>query len=100
VPFGTYHVVNSGTLTTRETVELIRKSRVCTKEFRFFDAEADFLRHAVKTPRSHCILDNSKGPCGRPASLVRHRRHGGIAPQLAKHRQSQVASRRSGNSAL
>jgi hypothetical protein len=60
VPFGTYHVVNSGTLTTRETVELIRKSRVCTKEFRFFDSEADFLRQAVKTPRCHCILDNSK----------------------------------------
>jgi dTDP-4-dehydrorhamnose reductase len=60
VPFGTYHMVNSGTLTTRETVELIRKSGVCTKQFRFFDSEADFLRQAVKTPRSHCVLDNSK----------------------------------------
>jgi UDP-glucose 4,6-dehydratase len=60
VPFGTYHVVNSGTLTTRETVEMIRKSGVCTKQFRFFDTEADFLRQAVKTPRSHCVLDNAK----------------------------------------
>ena len=60
VCFGTYHVVNSGTLTTRETVELIRKSGVCDKEFRFFDSEADFLRQAVKAPRSHCVLDNTK----------------------------------------
>jgi dTDP-4-dehydrorhamnose reductase len=60
VPFGTYHVVNSGTLSTRETVELIHKSGVCTKEFHFFNTEADFLRQAVKTPRSHCALDNAK----------------------------------------
>jgi hypothetical protein len=60
VPFGTYHVVNQGTLTTRETVEIIRKSGVCTKEFRFFDTEADFLRRTVKTPQSHCVLDNAK----------------------------------------
>ena len=60
VPFGTYHVVNSGTLTTRETVDMIRNSGVCTKEFHFFDTETDFLHQAVKTPRSHCILDNAK----------------------------------------
>jgi UDP-glucose 4,6-dehydratase len=33
---------------------------VCDKEFRFFESEADFLRQAVKTPRSHCVLDNSR----------------------------------------
>jgi dTDP-4-dehydrorhamnose reductase len=60
VPFGTYHVVNSGTLATREIVEMIRKSGVCSKQFRFFDSEDDFLREAVTTPRSHCVLDNSK----------------------------------------
>jgi hypothetical protein len=32
----------------------------CSKEFRFFESEADFLHQAVKTPRSHCVLDNSK----------------------------------------
>jgi dTDP-4-dehydrorhamnose reductase len=60
VPFGTYNVTNPGTITTREIVELIHRSGVCTKEFRFFASEDEFMRVAAKTPRSNCIMDSSK----------------------------------------
>jgi len=60
VPFGTYNVTNPGAITTREIVELIRRSGVCTKEFRFFESEDEFMRVAAKTPRSNCIIDSSK----------------------------------------
>ena len=60
VPFGTYNVTNPGAITTREIVELIRRSGVCTKEFKFFASEAEFMRVAAKTPRSNCIMDSSK----------------------------------------
>jgi dTDP-4-dehydrorhamnose reductase len=60
VPFGTYNVTNPGAITTREIVELIRRSGVCTKEFKFFASEDEFMRVAAKTPRSNCIMDSSK----------------------------------------
>jgi dTDP-4-dehydrorhamnose reductase len=60
VPFGTYNVTNPGRVTTREVVEQIRLSGVCTREFSFFSSEAEFLRSVAKTPRSNCILDSSK----------------------------------------
>jgi dTDP-4-dehydrorhamnose reductase len=60
IPFGTYHVTNTGSMTTREIVALIEKSGVCRKDFRFFESEEQFLRMAAKTPRSQCVLDNSK----------------------------------------
>jgi UDP-glucose 4,6-dehydratase len=58
--FGTYNVTNSGSITTGEVVELIRRSGVLEKEFTFFESEEEFMREAAKTPRSHCVLDNSK----------------------------------------
>jgi len=60
VPFGTYNVTNPGRVTTREVVDLIRRSGVCTKEFSFFSSEAEFMRTAAKTPRSNCVLDSAK----------------------------------------
>jgi dTDP-4-dehydrorhamnose reductase len=60
VPFGTYNVTNPGRVTTREVVDLIRRSGVCTKEFSFFANEAEFMKTAAKTPRSNCVLDSSK----------------------------------------
>jgi dTDP-4-dehydrorhamnose reductase len=60
VPFGTYNVTNPGRVTTREVVELIRRSGVCTKEFSFFSGEDEFMRTAAKTPRSNCVLDCAK----------------------------------------
>jgi dTDP-4-dehydrorhamnose reductase len=60
VPFGTYNVTNPGRVTTREVVELIKRSGVCAKEFSFFASEAEFMSTAAKTPRSNCVLDPSK----------------------------------------
>lgn len=60
VPFGTYNVTNPGHITTREVVDLIRRTGVCTKSFDFFADEAEFMRTAAKTPRSNCVLDSSK----------------------------------------
>ena len=60
VPFGTYNVTNPGQVTTREVVELIRKTGVSSKDFKFFSDEADFMRKAAKTPRSNCVMDSSK----------------------------------------
>ena len=60
LPFGTYNVTNPGHVTTREVVELIKKSGVCDKEFSFFDDETEFMAKAARTPRSNCVLDTSK----------------------------------------
>jgi dTDP-4-dehydrorhamnose reductase len=58
--FGTYNLTNTGSTTTREVVEMIRRSKVSDKEFEFFKTEEDFMRVAATTPRSNCVLDNSK----------------------------------------
>lgn len=60
VPFGTYNVTNPGHVTTREVVDLIRKTGVSTKDFRFFRDESEFMAKAAKTPRSNCVMDSSK----------------------------------------
>ncbi len=60
VEFGTYNLTNSGSVTTREVVDLIRERGIVDKNFVFFDSEDDFMRRAAKTPRSNTVLDNSK----------------------------------------
>lgn len=60
VPFGIYNVVNTGSVTTRRVVELIQKSGLTQKKFTFFESEEQFMKLAAKTPRSNCVLDNSK----------------------------------------
>src|SRR5690606_31933173 len=60
VPFGIYNVTNPGQVTTREVVDLIRQSGVCTKDFSFFKDEGEFMQTAAKTPRSNCVMDSSK----------------------------------------
>lgn len=60
VPFGIYNVTNTGSVTTRQVTELIRKNLLPDKEFDFFANEAEFMQIAAKTPRSNCVLDNSK----------------------------------------
>ncbi|HEY5793095.1 MAG TPA: sugar nucleotide-binding protein [Chthoniobacterales bacterium] len=59
-PFGTYNVTNPGQVTTREVVDLIRASGVCTKEFAFFSDESEFMQKAAKAPRSNCTLSSAK----------------------------------------
>lgn len=59
-PFGIYNVTNTGSITTHEVVDLIKKYLRPTKQFRFFDSEEQFMREAASTPRSNCVLDNAK----------------------------------------
>ncbi len=60
VPFGFYNITNPGQVTTREVVDLIRQSGVCTKEFTFFKDETEFMNLAAKTPRSNCVMNSTK----------------------------------------
>ena len=59
-PAGIYNVTNPGRVTTREVVDLIRRSGVCRKDFSFFSDEAEFMKVAAKTPRSNCVVDSGK----------------------------------------
>ncbi|MCA9139408.1 MAG: sugar nucleotide-binding protein [Planctomycetales bacterium] len=60
VPFGTYNVVNSGAITTREVVGLIINCLKTDREFKYFRDEAEFMQATARVPRSSCVLDNSK----------------------------------------
>tara|TARA_B100000886_G_scaffold292621_1_gene218514 strand:- start:3670 stop:4542 length:873 start_codon:yes stop_codon:yes gene_type:complete len=60
VQFGTYNVTNHGHVTTREVVELINESGLCTKTFNFFKDESEFMAKTAKTPRSNCIMSSGK----------------------------------------
>jgi dTDP-4-dehydrorhamnose reductase len=60
LPYGIYNLVNSGAITTREVVEIITNHGITAKKFRFFASEREFMCAAARTPRSSCILDNSK----------------------------------------
>jgi len=59
-PFGTYNVTNPGQITTREVVDLIKKTGVSNKDFVFFKDEDEFMHIAAKTPRSNCVMDSRK----------------------------------------
>ena len=60
VPTGIYNVVNSGSVTTERVTELLKQQLVPDRRFDFFADEGEFMRLAAKTPRSNCVLDNSK----------------------------------------
>lgn len=60
VPFGIYNVTNTGAVTTREVVALIKKHVAPNREFEFFTSEDEFMQLAANTPRSNCVMDNSK----------------------------------------
>jgi UDP-glucose 4,6-dehydratase len=59
-PYGVYNVVNSGSITTRDVVALIRKHLGGDRRYDFFSDQAEFLRETSGVPRSSCVLDNSK----------------------------------------
>ena len=59
-PFGIYNVTNTGFVTTREVADLIKTHLLPEKEFKFFSDEDEFMQTAAKTPRSSCVMDNSK----------------------------------------
>ena len=60
VPFGTYNITNTGSVTTRRVVDLVKASGLTNKSFSFFENEEEFMQIAAKTPRSNCVMDNSK----------------------------------------
>ncbi|OIO59842.1 MAG: dTDP-4-dehydrorhamnose reductase [Verrucomicrobia bacterium CG_4_10_14_3_um_filter_43_23] len=60
IPFGIYNVTNPGSITAKEITEIMKETKVCVKDFRFFTDEDEFMQKAAKTPRSNCILDSSK----------------------------------------
>lgn len=73
LPFGTYNLTNTGSITTREVVQMIHDSGVCDRTFHFFESENEFLRLAAKTPRSNCVIDNSKAlDAGLSLTEIRH----------------------------
>lgn len=62
VPFGIYNVTNTGFVTTSGVVDLLKKYSFPNSEheYKFFNSEEEFMKVAAKTPRSNCVLDNSK----------------------------------------
>lgn len=60
VPFGTYNVTNTGSVTTKQVTELIQEHLLPEKKYIFFKNEAEFMQIAAKTPRSNCVMENSK----------------------------------------
>ena len=60
VPFGIYNVTNTGSITTSEIVDMMRRILNVSKSFQFFESEAQFMQLAARTPRSNCVLDNRK----------------------------------------
>jgi len=56
---GIYNVTNTGSITTKEITKLISK-HIIDKQFSFFKNEDEFYSIAAKTPRSNCVLDNTK----------------------------------------
>lgn len=60
IPFGTYNVVNPGSITTRDVVARIEKFGLAKKKFSFFKDEAEFMRIAAKVPRANCVMSCDK----------------------------------------
>ncbi|MFN7844212.1 MAG: SDR family oxidoreductase [Pirellula sp.] len=60
VPFGIYNATNTGSVTTRQVADLIRKHLTPDKQYEFFKSEDEFMQMAAIAPRSNCVLDNSK----------------------------------------
>ena len=59
--YGIYNVVNSNPITAEGAVELIRKHLPFNKEVEFMTNVEDFYQKVgAATPRSNCVLDNSK----------------------------------------
>ena len=57
---GIYNITNTGSVKTSEVVEMIKEILNPKKQFCYFSDEEEFMKLAAKTPRSNCVLDNSK----------------------------------------
>ena len=63
-PYGTYNIVNDGSITTRDIVSKVKKVLDIDKKFSFFKSHKAFLE-TVDTPRSNCVLK-----CDKVNSLI------------------------------
>ena len=59
VPFGTYNVVNTGSITTDALVNKLKNTIAKNKDFNLI-SEKELYKNYVNTPRSNCVMDNSK----------------------------------------
>ncbi len=57
---GIYNFTNPGAVTTREVAAMLAAAGLRRTPFVFFADEAEFLREAVRAPRSNCVLDTAK----------------------------------------
>lgn len=58
-PRGIYNITNTGSVTTKEVVNLLKELKSTSKKFNFF-SDYDSFSSCIKTPRSNCVLDTSK----------------------------------------
>lgn len=59
IPYGIYNMTNTGSITTKEIVEIMKNTIAKDKLFEFFKDEKEFMNF-TNTPRSSCVLDNQK----------------------------------------
>jgi dTDP-4-dehydrorhamnose reductase len=60
LPGGFYNVVNPGYVSTREVVELVKKTLRPGWNPEFWKDDGEFYRTIAKAPRSNCLLDATK----------------------------------------
>lgn len=58
-PYGLYNMVNEGSITTREIVDIMKQELKLDKDFKFFESHEAFGA-TVKTPRSNCVISCDK----------------------------------------
>jgi UDP-glucose 4,6-dehydratase len=59
IPFGTYNITNTGSISAYEIFEKLKKTIAPNKEAKFLSID-DFYKKISSMPRSNCVLDNSK----------------------------------------
>jgi dTDP-4-dehydrorhamnose reductase len=60
IPFGIYNVTNPGYISTTEVLEMIKEILKPSREFKFWDNDAEFYMKGAVALRSNCILDSQK----------------------------------------
>ena len=60
VPGGIYNLTNSGYVSTREIINIIKKYLKPSWNPVFWSGDDEFYRFGATTPRSNCILETAK----------------------------------------
>jgi dTDP-4-dehydrorhamnose reductase len=59
-PFGIYNMINPGFVTARQVIAMIQRILRPNRAFTFWESDEEFYRLGAATPRSNCVLDDSK----------------------------------------